>query len=48
MHENHNENKTLFKLLCILDSKKRWDGKNLEKKIKEKYGVKKWSYKTTN
>ena len=28
-HENDNVNKTLFKLLCISDVKKRWKGKNL-------------------
>ena len=27
VHENNNVNKTLFKLLCISDVKKRWDVK---------------------
>ena len=39
VHENDNVNKTLFKLLCISDVKKRWDGKDLydliDKEIKE-------------
>ena len=47
MHENDNVNKTLFKLLCISDAKKRWGGKNLydliDKEIKGKYGVKNMS-----
>ena len=29
VHENNNVNKTLFKLLCISDVKKRCGGKNL-------------------
>ena len=44
VHENDNVNKTLFKLLCISDVKKRWGGKNLydliDKEIKGKYEVK--------
>ena len=44
VHENNNVNKTLFKLLCISDVKKRWGGKNLydliDKEIKGKYEVK--------
>ena len=44
VHENDNVNKTLFKLLCICDAKKRWGGKNLydliDKEIKGKYEVK--------
>ena len=40
IHENDNVNKTLFKLLCISDVKKRWGGKNLydliDKEIKGK------------
>ena len=47
MHENDNVNKTLFKLLCISDVKKRWGGKNLydliDKEIKGKYEVKNMS-----
>ena len=47
IHENDNVNKTLFKLLCISDVKKRWGGKNLydliDKEIKGKYGVKNMS-----
>ena len=47
IHENGNVNKTLFKLLCISDVKKRWGGKNLydliDKEIKGKYGVKNMS-----
>ena len=43
LHENDNVNKTLLKLLCISDAKKRWGGKNLQdlidKDIKGKYGV---------
>ena len=39
VHENDNVNKTLFKLLCISDVKKRWGGKDLydliDKEIKE-------------
>ena len=40
VHENDNVNKTIFKLLCISDVKKRWDGKDLydliiDKEIKE-------------
>ena len=44
VHENDNVNKTLFKLLCISDAKKRWGGKNLydliDKEIKGKYEIK--------
>ena len=44
IHENDNINKTLFKLLCISELKKRWGGKNLydltDKEIKGKYEVK--------
>ena len=44
IHENDDVNKTLLKLLCISDVKKRWDGKNLDdlidKEIKGKYEVK--------
>ena len=44
IHENDNANKTLLKLLCISDIKKRWGGKNLydliDKEIKGKYEVK--------
>ena len=40
VHENDNVNKTLFKLLCISDVKKRWGGKILydliDKEIKGK------------
>ena len=47
VHENDNVNKTLFKLLCISDVKKRWGGKNLydliDKEIKGKYEVKNMS-----
>ena len=43
IHENDNVNKTLFKLLCISDVKKRWGGKNLydliDKEIKGKCGA---------
>ena len=52
IHENDNVNKTLFKLLCISDVKKRWGGKNLydlnDKEIKGKYKVKKINDKATN
>ena len=41
IYGNDNVNKTLFKLLCISDVKKRWGGKNLndliDKEIKGKY-----------
>ena len=44
IHENDDVNKTLLKLLCISDVKKRWGGKNLydliDKEIKGKYEVK--------
>ena len=44
IHENDNANKTLLKLLCISDIKKRWGGKNLydliDEGIKRKYEVK--------
>ena len=44
IHENDNANKTLLKLLCISDIKKRWGGINLydliDKEIKGKYEVK--------
>ena len=44
INENDNANKTLLKLLCISDIKKRWSGKNLydliDKEIKGKYEVK--------
>ena len=44
IHENDDLNKTLLKLLCISDVKKRWGGKNLydliDKEIKRKYEVK--------
>ena len=44
VHENDNVNKTLLKLLCISDVKKRWGGKNLydliHKEIKGKYEIK--------
>ena len=44
IHENDNANKTLLKLLCTSDKKKRWSGKNLydliDKEIKGKYKVK--------
>ena len=44
VHENDDLNKTLLKLLCISNTKKRWGGKNLfdiiDKEIKGKYGVK--------
>ena len=44
VHENDDLNKTLLKLLCISNAKKRWGGKNLfdiiDKEIKGKYGVK--------
>ena len=44
IYENDNVYKTLFKLLCISDVKKRWSVKNLydliDKEIKEKYEVK--------
>ena len=47
IRENDNVNKTLFKLRCIFDSKKRWGGKNLfdliDNEIKGKYGVKNMS-----
>ena len=47
IHENDNVNKTLFKLLCISDVKKRWGGKNLYDliniEIKGKYEVKNMS-----
>ena len=43
IHENDNASKTLFKLLCISDIAKRWDGKNncdlIGKEIKGKFGV---------
>ena len=44
IHENDDVNKTLLKLLCISDVKKRWGGKNLydliHKEIKGKYEIK--------
>ena len=44
IHENDNTNKTLLKLVCISDIKKRWGGQNLydltDKEIKGKYEVK--------
>ena len=44
VHENDDLNKTILKLLCISNAKKRWDDKNLfdliDKEIKGKYGVK--------
>ena len=43
IHENDNASKTLFKLFCISDIAKRWDGKNncdlIGKEIKGKFGV---------
>ena len=43
IHENDNASKTLFKLLCISDTAKIWDGKNnydlISKEIKGKSGV---------
>ena len=43
VHENDNVNKTLLKLLCTSDVKKRWGGKNpydlIEKEIKGKYEI---------
>ena len=43
VHENDNANKTLLKLLCTSDVKKRWGGKNpydlIEKEIKGKYEI---------
>ena len=48
IHENDNANKTLLKLLCISDVKKRWGGKNLyhliDKEIKGKYEVRNMNY----
>ena len=47
IYGNDNVNKTLFKLLCISDVKKRWGGKNLYDliniEIKGKYEVKNMS-----
>ena len=44
VHENNNVNKSLFKLLCISEVKKRWGGKSLydliDKEIEGKYEVK--------
>ena len=44
IHENDNANKTLLKLLCVSDIKKRWSGKILydliDKEIEGKYEVK--------
>ena len=44
VHENDDLNKTILKLLCISNAKKRWGDKNLfdliDKEIKGKYGVK--------
>ena len=52
IHENHNANKTILKLLCISDIKKIWGGKNLydliDKEIKGKYEVKIWMILQSN
>ena len=46
-HENDDVNKTILLLLCISDTRKRWDGKNtyirIDTEIKGKYNVKKMS-----
>ena len=46
-HENDDVNKTILLLLCISDTRKRWDGKNtyirIDAEIKGKYNVKKMS-----
>ena len=46
-HENDDVNKTILLLLCISDTRRRWDGKNtygrIDKEIKGKYNVKKMS-----